>query len=278
MAERIQPNQDVERTRQEALERELLQDVAEFVQHNVVAAQEGKKCVDPRRPVEGDNHGMLATAAADMGDVQAFWALNLLNGWGLTPEECFDRVFAAQQQSGVPFTMHTDEDTGIRGSARQPGEKAIGCGAIELATNPDVVSGYMNPASGPVAYADGVIRIIDHAAEQFTRGAYMKVEVLQGPHQETLVVENVGTRASIRQTDLIGVPRAFFLRDKVREQQESPKLGARIGFNAEEQAGFDWLRNAQTAATLENLAYGLPIVRVNADEPELSPVFLGRVQ
>lgn len=219
-------------------------------------AQPGRMCGDGRYE---ENDGKLARFGADGGFVLGLLSLNRTHGLGLTPEQCVDAIVDA---SDGKFYAHTDEHTHKNGDMH---DHSIGCGHLAKATLPENAEAYgVDPEDVKTAIAYKKSLAVEHPE---------KVEIVHvsGPHLEKAVIfnEGLGKKISHRDGDV-----QYFMVDTKRDEEYSEELFERLqkalpelsekGVTLED---FKNILSKQTQATARILANGLPIFKVDADNP-----------
>lgn len=244
--------------------------VIEYVRHNVVPAQEGRKCVDGRYlPTQA--RGMIARPGGDCGYVMALMAVNRKKKLGLTPEQCFNAVYkvVAQGPHGS-FCVHTDhqfdpasEHDTVNHHLHQT---VIGCGHLMKAASqrlrkPYDVTG--KDVKRIVAYVRNIADISD--AVQLIN--------LDGNHAEEGVLVIKSDEHTINAHDP-QMHRMFFIYDEKRDQEFMKYLVKEMDLPGVTYEDMKNESDKQLTATLHNLAKRLPVYTVDFDGkiPQISYV------
>lgn len=232
--------------------------IKDFVAKNTIPAQSGSECVDGRY-IES---GRVARPGGDFGFVMALLAANKQKGLGLSPEECFEKVYDAVIASNGNFYMHTDTH------AKHAHEEAsIGCSHIALAMNPQTSSGYGDVAEETKT---ALLTALEMAAAK-------KLEIinLEGDHKEEgVIIVNSETR-TIKHRD---AKHMFFVYDKKRDDLFiKQNLLPQLYIPELTPKDFQDASQKQLQATLQNLALGLPIFEVTPGS-NTSINYIGKVE
>ncbi len=229
------------------------QTVEEFVRNNKVPTKDGGCCCIDGRYRKGSTNGTRARPGAHFGLVMPLLAVNQSQDLGLTPEECVDKVVSAVTEDGSKFCMHTDHH------APFPNEKGaaerIGCAHIAKAMDPTTHDDY------GVSIKD-VQKALEHAEFLIKSGSTVQLDSLVGEHEERGVLVVTGTEMTVDHSDGKSM---YFVYDQTRDDQFMRALVAKMnipGLSVEE---FIEAANRQLAATIKNLASGVPKFTINAD-------------
>lgn len=226
------------------------EDVVNYVKASVVSAKKGTKCVDGRY-LPNQSHGMIARPGADCGYVMALEAVVRNKNLGLTPIECFNKVFKAVQKVNKKFYLHTDEHTDPNPHTHHG---LIGCGHLAKAGRKGLSWEY-DVRSGDIK------EIVQYARSLCEVSSDIEMVNLAGKHEErgVLIVH------SNKYTVLADNPKRrqmYFVYDVDRDRAFMKQLVKAMNIPGVTYA--DMLREAdlQLEATLQNLALGLPIYDV----------------
>ncbi len=227
-----------------------------YVQKNIVAAKEGRKCVDGRYPPETAS-GMLARAGGDCGYVMALLAINKKKKLGLTPEQCLNAVYKVicQKLHGA-FCMHTDHhvDPEHEMLNTKMHETLIGCGHMAKAASQRLREPYD-------VDNDDMKKIIAYAKNLAEISEDVDMVNLSGEHKEqgVLLVESESYTVNAMDSDKKSM---YFIYDKTRDEDYMRRLVKAMAIPGVTFEDMKKESDIQMQATLHSLALGLPLYRV----------------
>lgn len=237
------------------------QKIAEFVKNNRVKAKKGFICVDGRYAAGYATAGMLARPGGNFRGIMVMLALK--KKLDLTVGRVVDRAVEAVEGMGLTFNMHTDTH------ADPDDLTSIGCGHIARAADPKFAPMYkVDP--------DDVKKALMYLRIKLEGRKYYQMIQLKGEHQEQGVIIISGTKYSVNHYDRKS-KQMFFVFDKARDDEYLHHLYGALRIPKLSYKEFAKLSDVQLQATLKNLASGLPIYQVNADQVEPIVEFLGLV-
>lgn len=243
-----------------------IQELARYVEQNLVPAIEGRRCVDGRYINE---EGTIARAGADAGYVLILLNLKKQGKIKLSARECVDVVAngIARMGDGLVFTFHTDEHALEHGE-----EDVLGCAHWNKAANPPGNVDYQDYGLDPEDVKEATKRM----NELFDEGKAKKI-VLPGNHGETDIVVVTGVKNTIKPQD--GKGKMHFVYDKTRDLAFMQTLVETIKNDVPGLVNEDFVEVAdkQTAATLHNIALGKSIYEVDTDRETVEPKLVGKV-
>ncbi len=231
--------------------------VSAYVQASTITVDGGTKCVDGRY-LPDQAEGMIARPGADGGYVMALEAVNRKKGLGLTPEQCFNAVFKAVKKLNGTFYLHTDHTVDPNAkthngpaSTRSNRGELIGCGHLAKAAR----RGYSWEYD---VRSQDVVDMVTYARSLSDIEAGVEMINLAGNHQErgVLLVH------SDKYTVLSANPKLsqmYFIYDIDRDNIFMKKLVAEMNIPGVTLNDMYHEGALQLAATLQNLAIGLPI-------------------
>lgn len=232
-----------------------------YILQNIVEAREGRKCVDGRYlPSQGS--GMIARPGGDCGYVMALLAVNKKKGLGLTPEQCFNKVYkVVSKVANGHFCMHTDHHTD---PDTQHHNGLIGCGHVAKAALKDLSAEYdIN--------SEDVERFVNYARNIADILPSLEMINLEGEHEESgvLVIRSDKYTVNAEDPDL---RQMYFVYD---EQRDYDYLAYLVKEMAVTGVSFEEMKkesDLQLAATLHNLAKDLPVYNItfNGKTPEVT--------
>jgi hypothetical protein len=237
------------------------EEVKAYVKASSVMAQKGTKCVDGRY-LPNQAHGMLARPGADGGYVMALEAVNRNKGLGLTPLECFNAVFKAIKKLNGTFYLHTDEHASAHNGL-------IGCGHIAKAGR-KMFSWEYDIRSGDVK------DMVHYARNLLEISPNIEMVNLMGKHEEKGVLIIHGAKYTVL-ADNPKRHQMYFIYDVDRDRVFMRKLVEEM--NIKGVTYDDMIKEAdlQLDATLQNLAVGLPIYKVEFDGSSPKVTFVSNV-
>lgn len=248
-----------------AMPRPEIEAITNYAERNRRPAQEGRKCVDGRYDKD-QAAGMIARAGGDFGYVMALAEANV----GLTPDECFDKVYAIVTKRG-PFYMHTD----THADPENPDDNVehlslIGCGHIGNAAVADYSELYgLDPQV--------VEHLVGHARTRQAAGDAIEIVNLAGDHQERDVLIVRGMDETINAHDEQEMHFIYdqdrdeaFMKDLVEQLQAD---GVPITYEA-----FKAASDRQLGATLQLLAPGKAIYEVDFRQEKPTVSFVKTIE
>lgn len=243
---------------QELIPEVSVEDVKAHVKANTVSVRDGRKCVDGRYGKDMDT-GMIARPGGDFGYVLTLLALNRKHNLGLTPEQCFDRVYDTVTKNSGLFYMHTDEHSEHDKEHDKGHEHLhIGCGHVAKSSDAHLCAMYD-------VSAEDVQRVLAYVHEKQKSNSQIHNTVLAGAHAEEGVLVVTGTEKTVDPRDT----RMFFVYDKTRDNQYMETvLFPALSLNGITLEDFKAASDVQLNATLKLLAEGKPLFEVNADKEE----------
>lgn len=231
-----------------------VEETTAYVQKNIVAAREGRKCVDGRYPPDTAT-GMLARPGGDCGYVMALLAINKKKKLGMTPEQCLNAVYKVicQKLHGA-FCMHTDHhvDPDQADLNDKMHQTLIGCGHLAKATKQLLREPYdvdNADVKKIIAYAKNLAEVSDH----------VEMVNLDGDHKEQGVFLIEGDKYTVNACD---DDTQYFIYDKTRDDAFMKKLVAAMDLPGVTVEDMQAESDIQLQATLHNLAKGLPLYKV----------------
>lgn len=236
-----------------------------YVLHNVVGAQQGRKCVDGRY-LPNQATGMIARPGGDCGYVMALMAVNKSKGLGMTPEQCFNAVYKVLANHQDKFCMHTDHNADPDSHTHKG---LIGCGHLVKASTDGLCKDY------DVEGKD-VQRFVEYARNLAEIEPSMEIVNLVGEHEEkgVLVIKNGEYTINADNPDM---KQMYFIYDEQRDTAFMKELVADLQVDG---VTFEDMKNEsdiQLQATLHNLAMGLPIYAVEFVGAEPNITHIGTV-
>lgn len=238
------------------------EEVTSYVKASAVMARKGTKCVDGRY-LPNQAHGMLARPGADGGYVMALEAVNRKKHLGFTPLECFNAVFKAIKKLNGTFYLHTDEHASAHNAL-------IGCGHIAKAGR-KMFSWEYDIRSGDIK------EMVNYARNLCEISPNIEMVNLVGNHEEKGVLIVHGSKYTVL-ADNPKRHQMYFIYDVDRDRAFMRKLVEEMdlkGVTFE-----DMIREAdlQLDATLQNLAVGLPIYKVEFAGSSPRVTFVSRIE
>lgn len=227
-----------------------IEDVLNYVKSSTVQVNKGTKCVDGRY-LPNQAHGMLARPGADCGYVMALEAVARNKNLGLTPTECFNKVFKAVKQLNKKFYLHTDDHTDPNPHTHHG---LIGCGHLAKAGRKGLSWEY-DIRSGDVR------EIVAYARNLCEVNPNIEMVNLTGKHEErgVLLVH------SDKYTVLADNPKRrqmYFVYDVDRDHAFMKLLVKTMNIPGVTFEAMIREADLQLEATLQNLAVGLPVYDV----------------
>ncbi len=240
---------------------------SEYVLCNIVEAREGRKCVDGRYlPTQGG--GMIARPGGDFGYVMALLALNRQKKLGLSPEQCFEAVYAVVSQKGDGhFYMHTDHHADPDASTHKG---LIGCGHLAKAADAAISAKYG-------VDAQEIVQLVNYARNIAHVMPTMEIVNLEGEHNEEGVLVINSDQYTVNAEDP-NLGWMYFIYDAARDTEYLKYLVGELNIGG---VSFEEMKkesDLQLSATLHNLAKGLPIYKVSFEGKTPSVVFDSFVQ
>lgn len=228
-----------------------LEKTINYISSNVVKAREGRKCVDGRYlPTQGG--GMIARPGGDCGYVMALLGVNKRKSLGLSPEQCFNSIYkVVSQKVNGHFCMHTDHHVDPDSITHKG---LIGCGHVAKAAIRSLSDEY--DVNGEdvekfIAYARNVADIMPT----------MEMINLEGEHNESgVLVIHSGDYTVNAEDQKLG--RMYFVYDEARDTAFLKYLVEEMAIVGVNFAEMKTESDLQLAATLHNLAKGLPVYNV----------------
>lgn len=222
----------------------------EYVQHNVVPANQGRKCVDGRY-LPNQAAGMIARPGGDCGYVMALMAVNKKKKLGMSPEQCFNAVYKVLAHNHQKFCMHTDHHA-------DPDEHThkglIGCGHLVKASTDKLCKDYD-------VEGKEVERFVEYARNLAEIEPAMEIVNLDGEHEEKGVLV-INSDSYTVNADNPEMQRMYFIYDAQRDTSFMKKLVADLDIKGVTFEEMKEESDIQLNATLHNLAKGLPIYSV----------------
>lgn len=245
-----------------------IKEVTKYVKENRVKARKGFVCVDGRYKPNDDTSGMLARPGGNFRGIMVLLALK--DQLNMTVGRIVDRAVDAVEEMGITFNMHTDEH-------EDPDDLAsIGCGHIAKAANPQTAPTYkVDPMD--------IKKALIYLKIKLEGKKYYKMVKLAGQHAEKGVLVISGKKYTVNHSDERSSPSdkngsMYFVFDKARDDKYLKKLYDHLNVsNKLSYKKFQEYSDLQLKATLNNLAKGLPIYRINVDGEEPEVEFLGNV-
>lgn len=226
-----------------------------YVQHNVVKARDGRKCVDGRYTADTAS-GMLARPGGDCGYVMALLAINKKKKLGMTPEQCLNAVYKVicNELDGA-FCLHTDhkvdpKDNNLNDRIHQT---VIGCGHLAKATKQLLREPYdvdNEDVKKIIAYAKNLAEVSNN----------VEMINLKGEHKEQGVLLIESDSYTVNAFD---GKNQYFVYDKTRDDAFMQKLIDKMQLRGVTSDDIKAESDVQLYATLHNLAKGLPLYRVS---------------
>jgi hypothetical protein len=222
--------------------------LTDYIQKNTISTKAGRKCVDGR--YENDrNSGMIARAGGDLGYVMALLSLSETKNLGLSPIDCFEKVYSALSHMGEEFYAHTDTHS------EEDSTSLIGCGHAGKPTNPELAPLFK-------LQSEDMTMLVKYMKNKAQSDPKIHIVVLPGSHKETGVIVVTGIKNTVKAHDAHNM---YFIYDKNRDDMFMEKLFIELGIETIPLDEFKKVSDIQLGATLELLAKGLPIFEVNAD-------------
>jgi hypothetical protein len=236
-----------------------LQEAKNYVQRATVPAIEGRKCVDGRYQHDQQS-GMLARPGGDFGYVMALLAVNNTLKLGLTPRECFEKVYRAvtSDQKGK-FGMHTDQhansEDGHKVKAIGVEPTIIGCGHIAKACNEEFSEAY-----GLEPYE--LRELVDAARERLHEGGAIDMVTLAGDHAEkgVLIIDSQDSSVDPYDSEQKSM---YFIYDRMRDEIFMKKLVETLALQGLTYESLKDAADKQLQTTLRILAPGAPMFVVD---------------
>lgn len=223
----------------------------DYILRNIVEARQGRKCVDGRYlPSQGT--GMIARPGGDCGYVMALLAVNKSKNLGLSPEQCFNAVYkVVSSGENGHFCMHTDHHTDPNSHTHNG---LIGCGHVAKAALKSLSAEY--DVSG-----EDVERFINYARHIADIMPTMEMIKLEGEHKEVGVLVINSEKYTINAEDP-ALGKMYFVYDELRDMAYLNFLVKEMAIPGVNFAEMKRESDLQLAATLHNLAKGLPVYKV----------------
>jgi hypothetical protein len=248
-----------------------LKQVREYVEMNIVAVREGRKCVDGRYlPTQAS--GMIARPGGDCGYVMALMAVNREKRLGLTPEECFNAVYKVlvHELRGA-FYLHTDHHAH---SIHHPisaieDRNLIGCGHLMKAASQKSRKRYnivAKDARRLILYTRNIAAINDK----------LEVVHLSGHHEERGVLVIKSDQFTVNPYNFES-KEMYFVYDESRDNEFMHKLVKELNLPVVTFEDLKKESDKQLQATLQNLAKGLPIYSADLASSKPNVSYIGRV-
>lgn len=235
--------------------------IINYVNKNKISAKSGVICVDGRYKKGEDTAGFLARPGANFRDIMVLLALN--DRINLSVEEIVDLVINLVTEVQSNFIMHTDHHSII------DSYESIGCGHIAKAMNHDFSSMYkVNP--------DDVKMALRLTRQKLNGSNGFIFTNLEGEHKEKAILVNTGISNSVNHWDYES-DEMYFVYDQTREAEFNKKLFDSMNLNNISFEEYQEVANLQLQSTLHNLAKGLEIFEVNADDEIISVKKIGIV-
>jgi hypothetical protein len=222
----------------------------------VLIDEEARCCIDGRYDLKHSRS--LKRPGADFKDVMLLLAVNAREGFGFTPEECFDIIYHDAISRGRAFYMHTDHHTAPPHDAMHHTPQPLllsGCGHIARATEIEHEKLYGAPARDTK-------RALLYAWQKKSQGAGIEEVNLPGEHEEVAVLINKGTRRTIAHQ--YG-GHMFFVYDDRIDHIYTEKLVLRLRVPGLTVAKFFEASAQQVQATMHLLASGKRLFEFNVD-------------
>jgi hypothetical protein len=242
-----------------------IEQVDNYVEKNVVPAQEGRKCVDGRY-LPNQATGMIARPGGDCGYVMALMAVNKRKGLGMTPEQCFNAVYKVLANHKDKFCMHTDHHADPDSHTHKG---LIGCGHLVKASTEGLCDEY--DVDG-----EDVKRFVEYARNLAEIEPSMEVVNLDGEHEEKGVLVIKDDKYTIN-ADNPDMKQMYFIYDEQRDNAFMKNLVADLQIDGVTFEDMKDESDIQLQATLHNLAMGLPIYSVEFIGSEPKATYIGIV-
>jgi hypothetical protein len=247
----------------------VVEQAVTHIRANTVKARDGQKCIDGRYQLAVE-YGKVAIPGGDFGDIITLLAVNKADNLGLTVDQCVDAVYAIAIQTTGAFGMHTDLDADPVDGHHNQGEKPlVGCGHIAKAADPGLARNYL-------VDHEQVLQALAYAKEKLA-AAHIEIVALPRERAEQGVLVNTGTEYTVNPSNRS----QYFIFDVARQAQRVrsvlvPQLNKALE-RAISADRFINVHEEQAAATLRCLALGKPMIKFNADGPQPTAAYAGRV-
>lgn len=226
------------------------------------------RCIDGRYGEDPAYIGSMARPGAHFGYVMTLLAVSAEQKLGLSPEECFERVYTAVTNLGHRFSMHTDHTTHPphEGGCTCSGPYVpIGCGHITKALDPACATAYKVPNANieaALAYAP-------------KKNGGIAMANLAGSHEEDALLVVMGTERTV-------LPflddHSFFVYDAWRDHVFMERLVVELAIPGVDAITFFRAADVQLNATLRLVAPNTPIFNVDlsGNRPVIAPAGIMR--
>lgn len=237
-------------------EQSPLESARRHVENNLVAAVDGRECVDGRYDQHSLESGFIARPGGDFGYVMGLLALRREGKIQLSPQECVDAIYDFVTKDDGLFYMHSDDHAKHENTLS-------GCGHIANAANSEYSHDYG-------VDSQDVIDALEYARE-ITSHQKVSESELKGKHQEQAVLVVIGTTKTIDHHDENAM---YFVYDKNRDEDFQKKIVLETNIEGLTYEDFNRVLTQQTNTTLGILAPNKEIIDVYVDRetPELKIV------
>lgn len=247
-----------------------LESIRNYAEHERVPARQGRKCVDGRYTPDQDS-GMIARPGGDFGYVMALMTACQEIGLGLSPQDCFDRIYSLVTENDGTFYMHTDHHADPE-DPQQLNDNAplIGCGHISKALIPNLAELY---GVDPIQVQD----LVDYARQGQNDGKRIRIVNLGGDHQEKDVLVVRGRDATLNPHN---EQEMHFLYDQDRDEDFMKELVVKLQSSglAMTYEQFKAASDRQLTATLQLLAPGKSIYEVDLKQEKPAVSFVSVIE
>jgi hypothetical protein len=251
-----------QRTAAEEIEIQLTKD---YVENNIVLAIKGRKCVDGRY-LPHQASGMIARPGGDCGYVMALMAVSKKKKLGLTPEQCFNFVYKVILKNGEKFYMHTDHHADPDSHIRKG---LVGCGHLVKASTDKLCKDYDLDGSD-------VKKFVEYARNIAEGEPSLEIVNLDGEHEEKGVLIISSLDYAINANDP-KMNRMYFIYDEDRDMTFMKGLVKDLNIDGVTFEDLKKESDIQLQATLNNLALGLPIYRIEFSGKKPNVTFAGKI-
>ncbi len=227
--------------------------------HTVVAAKNGRRCIDGRYKLD-EHSGTIARPGGDFGYVMALLAVISQFGLNLKPEDCFERIYEVIiAENNAVFSMHSDnanELSRLNRSARDESEHPIiGCGHIANAMLKSNAFRYG-------LFTQDVVSALNYARKKKSKGGRIDIDILDGVHAEAAVLVVKGKRTIQPWLD----DKMFYVYDVERDRVFMEDLVRKLKIPGVTPERFIHASTQQLRETLRLMASRKPIFEICVDK------------